>query len=196
MSIPLRNVDSALIGQKLAEGAYRNVTAGPELRRFAQSEPLEGHMWQIVAPDRNIIKMMSVGGGGASVTKPTDHCLWCRRFVPANTSIGIPISLERKPDGLFVTTRGTTCSCECSSALLERERLWPISRRNTLHRDSVYILSLIHQMIHPGKRLVEAPDYVVATTSTPEAIEASRQVFIPTGITFCQVPHTYQLLTR
>lgn len=187
MALPLRGIDINLVEQRLAHGHYAGLTIGPEKRRFTCVQPFVGYRWSVVTTEQHKIHFLSL--------KLSEHCQWCRCQVKPQDALGIPVDIIHKGDETFVAVHMTTCSFECTAAILHRELGWPLSSRSPHYHQSWKLLNLLFTWMHPSKRLVPAPDYTIFDANDKSVIEANKSTFIPVmGLVKVNLPLTYQLI--
>lgn len=197
MALPLRGIGAsvaeatAIVEAKIARGEYQSLVAGPERRRFVQTQPLNGRRWQFNTPDQQPIKVISLNH--------SDHCAWCRRPVIEAENVDLPVRLIRKNTAtgqeIYIIGTGTHCSFECVAAILQRENGFVATMRPPAHLQSWELLHLLYSWVHPGKKLTPAPDYTIMDTNSTKAIEAARSVFVPlNGLINVHVPLSYHMI--
>lgn len=186
MTLPLRGIDFAAVEAVVASGVGLTIPAGPELRRYSATEPLAGKRWAYTLPDQSVVNVVSFF--------VKDHCQWCRRTVKMTASVPIPLTLSNNGGHLLVTGRGTFCSFECAAGLLNREMGWPTPMRDVNHTHSWQLLHLLFARMHPGKRLIPAPDHVVVSENSSAAVTAAGSGFRPLPhLTVMLMPHSYAI---
>lgn len=84
------------------------------------------------------------------------RCRNCGRPIEEQ-SCGIPYRMTQKREEKKILTRVSTDGCYCSESCMYRSYL--LTKKNLpLFRNSDYIIGYLHQLAHPGKPLVAAPD--------------------------------------
>lgn len=149
MALILRGVNLTEIRTRLLNGEFKEIRLEEPKRFYESVTDLEGTITEIVTPSNKKIKFLTL--------PESKVCLWCRSEVHNN--IGIPFGKLNYEDGILtINTFGSSCSFECSAALIRREEQEPIFKRNSLLQNSWTTLAYLYNLQFPGKTLKVAPD--------------------------------------
>ena len=88
-------------------------------------------------------------------------CHWCRRRDFKQPIVGLPIRMEYQPNKhLFIfSVTMSFCSFGCAYALVQKEMSAPCNIRDSTYTDAETLLLRMFGVLHPGKKLVAAPDW-------------------------------------
>lgn len=149
MSLILRGVNLSDIRSRLLAGEFKDLKLEAPKRYYESTSDLIGTITEIVTPSNKRVKFLTL--------PESKVCTWCRN--PITQNLGIPFGKAETHNGILtINTYGSTCSFECSAALIKREEQEPASKRNSLLQNSWCLLAYLYNLQYPGKILQAAPD--------------------------------------
>lgn len=150
----LKSVDVSKLYQEYINGKYNHITLAdlPHIK-LANDIKYNNISDVIVDSSGNVQRVLMTN------SNPAKRCSWCLSDIEADP-VGIPVDVYKSEDKLVILVdQPYYCTFECAYAGLYRENNQVYYLRDSLYKDSEWILKTWFSLIYPNKELRKAPDW-------------------------------------